>query len=250
LIIRENRIKLDNVDAKYALNYEGNNKIFRDALYFDLEHCVYKVPICVGVFGCCYYDEKNNDVVITQYMIEGKSDVKEILVMAKEYFLKMYNKYNKRYIVTFSGNNDFSVINALLLKYKVNINIRELFKEVDLQIEFKKATDTCIGLKNLENLFGIHREGEVISGTNLAKTFSKIVKDPFYYSRMPAEKKEKILIYNEQDVANLVKINLLWNKIMPNCIQKIKAEKLDMEQKRKNEEKSKANSEWKSYLTD
>lgn len=243
MIIRENRIKLDKVDTKYALNYEGNNTIFKDALYFDLEHCVYKVPICVGVFGCCYYDEKENAVVTTQYMIEGKNDIREILVMAKAYFLKMYNVHNKRYIVTFSGNNDFSVINALLLKYKVNINIRELFREVDLQVEFKKSTDTCIGLKNLENIFGIHREGEVISGTNLAKTFSKIVKDPFYYSRMPVEKKEKILIYNEQDVVNLVKINLLWNKTMPTCIQEIKKEKFEAEQKRKLEEKSKANSE-------
>ena len=61
-------------------------------------------------------------------------------------------------------------------------------------------------LKTLEKKFNIEREGEVMSGSNLAKTFHKVLKDREYFERMPKEKIEKILVYNEQDVVNLFHI--------------------------------------------
>ena len=54
------------------------------------------------------------------------------------------------------------------------------------------AIEHSIGLKNLEKQFGIIRESEVISGSNLAKTFHKVMKDKDYIKRMPREKIEKI----------------------------------------------------------
>ena len=60
---------------------------------------------------------------------------------------------------------------------------------------------------------GIKREGELISGSTLAKTFGKVVKDKDYINRMPQEKIEKILLYNEQDVVNLFHILTKWNTI-------------------------------------
>lgn len=69
-----------------------------------------------------------------------------------------------------------------------------------------------IGLKKLEKVFDIVREGEVISGSNLAKTFHKVMKDKSYFKRMPEEKIEKILLYNEQDVINLYYIYVNWKK--------------------------------------
>ncbi|ARC85152.1 hypothetical protein RSJ17_11925 [Clostridium argentinense] len=115
----------------------------------------------------------------------------------------MIEEYNKKYIVTFSGNNDFTVINYLYEKHKINFKIEEHFKDIDLQKYYEKSMKTSIGLKNLESKFNITRESEIISGSNLAKIFSKIINDEEYFNRMPMGKKEKILLYNMQDVVSL-----------------------------------------------
>ena len=140
-------------------------------------------------------------------------EVVDILVLAKKYFLKM-REIGKKSIVTFSGNNDYTVINYLFKKYNINFNIEGEFKSIDIQKEYEKSKKTSIGLKNLEKLFEIFREGEVISGSNLAKTFHKVLKDDEYIERMPKEKIDTILLYNEQDVVNLFKILTLWGRYM------------------------------------
>ena len=93
-------------------------------------------------------------------------------------------------------------------------NIEGEFKSIDIQKEYEKSKKTSIGLKNLEKLFEIFREGEVISGSNLAKTFHKVLKDDEYIERMPKEKIDTILLYNEQDVVNLFKILTSWGRYM------------------------------------
>jgi uncharacterized protein YprB with RNaseH-like and TPR domain len=189
---------------------EGQNDLLKSALFFDLEHYVYKKPICIGVFGCCYYNPSDNTLKVTQYMIETKSDAHIIVRMAKNYFENALQE-NKNNIVTFSGNNDFTVINYLLDKYKIKLDFDRFFK-VDIQELFKKYTGICTGLKVIEKQFNIMRENKSISGANLAKTFSKIMKDDEYIHRMPKEKIEKILLYNEQDVVSLFEILANWNK--------------------------------------
>lgn len=196
------------------LNKDEPN-IFKDAVYFDLEHYVYKKPICIGVFGCCHYDEDLNKLVVTQYMIENKYEVHTLLLLAKDYFQKMHTQFKKNYIVTFSGNNDFTVINYLFNQYKVEFDIKNYFEEIDLQKEFSKISENkeSIGLKNLEKIAGINRKSELISGATIAKTFSKIIKDSDYINRIPEEKVEKILKYNSDDVVNLFYIYVRWKKI-------------------------------------
>ncbi|MGG7163588.1 ribonuclease H-like domain-containing protein [Clostridium ihumii] len=217
MIIKEQTIPVKDFNIENALSIEGHNDLFKEAIFFDLEHYVYKKPVCVGVFGSGYYDEKENTLKITQYMIENKFELKKILEWSKTYFLDLIKKKNKKYIITFSGNNDFTVINYLYNKYNINFKIEDYLKDVDLQKEYEKAMNTSIGLKNLECKFDIKRESEVISGSNLAKTFSKIMKDTEYFNRMPEEKKEKILLYNMQDVVSLFYIYVNWNKyIIPN----------------------------------
>ena len=98
----------------------------------------------------------------------------------------------------------------LILWYLYNFN--DEFDAIDVQKEYEKYMGTSIGLKNLEKQFDIFREGEVISGSNLAKTFHKVLKDDTYIMRMPKEKIEKILLYNEQDVVNLYHILNNWKK--------------------------------------
>ena len=210
MIIKLNSVKVGEISIEGSLDIDGNKQLFKDALFFDLEHYIYKKPICIGVFGCCVYDEITNELKVTQYMAENKKDAIEILTLAKNYFEEMKNKYNKKYIVTFSGNNDFTVINYLLKAHKIDFLLEGYFGEVDLQKCYEKAEGTCIGLKALEKKFDIERESELISGSNLAKTFSKIVKDNEYINRMPQEKKDKILLYNQQDVVSLFYIYVDW----------------------------------------
>jgi uncharacterized protein YprB with RNaseH-like and TPR domain len=210
VITKHNSIKVGEISMEGSLTINEKKELFKDALFFDLEHYIYKKPICIGVFGCCFYDEISNELKVTQYMAENKKDAIEILSLAKNYFEEMKIKYNKKYIVTFSGNNDFTVINYLLKAHKIDFVLEGYFQEIDLQKCYEKAEGTCIGLKALEKIFEIDRESELMSGSNLAKTFGKIVKDDDYINRMPQEKKDKILLYNEQDVVSLFYIYIDW----------------------------------------
>ncbi|GAA0721741.1 ribonuclease H-like domain-containing protein [Clostridium malenominatum] len=210
MIIREKSFLVEDILEEHCLKI-SDEMIYKESIFFDLEHYVYRKPICIGVFGSCYYDSNTNKINITQYMIENKEDSKEILKLAKEYFEHVIK--DKKYIVTFSGNNDFTVIKYLFQKYKIDFDISSRFIHIDIQKEYEKCKKTSIGLKALEKEFDIQRESELISGQNLAKTFSKLVKDEEYINRMPNEKKEKILLYNEQDVVSLFYMSVDWNKI-------------------------------------
>lgn len=209
MIIRENIIEVSEINTKNIFKVDGYDKFINNAIFFDLEHYVYKKPICIGVFGCCYFDDKSNSLKVTQYMIERSEDNSTIVKMAKDYFNKMYND-GKNFIVTFSGNNDFTVINYLLKKYKIQFDFSN-FVSLDIQELFKQCTGICTGLKIIEKQFNIVRNFQPISGSNLAKTFSKIIKDEHYIERMPKEKVEKILLYNEQDVVSLFEILTNWH---------------------------------------
>lgn len=211
MIIRENTIEVSSSLDEFILKTETINRKPEELIFFDLEHYVYKKPKCIGVFGACIYE--NNKLHVTQYMIENKGEVIQILDLAKKYFIKMKRK-GKKAIVTFSGNNDYTVINYLFNKYRIGFNFSKEFEDIDIQREYEKEKKHSIGLKNLEKEFGIHREGELISGSNLAKTFNKILKDKDYIVRMPKEKVETILLYNEQDVVNLYNIYVLWKNFV------------------------------------
>lgn len=211
MIIRENRVKVEGYIEEYMMKSQGKEYSPEEIIFFDLEHYVYKKPKCIGVFGACEYDNKNSNILVTQYMIEDKDEAVNILHLAKEYFIKMKEK-GKKAIITFSGNNDFTVINYLFKENGIYYNFDEEFDSIDIQKEYEKYKKLSIGLKKLEKVFQIFREGEVISGSNLAKTFHKVMKDKGYFKRMPEEKIEKILLYNEQDVINLYYIYVNWKK--------------------------------------
>ena len=234
MIIRENIIEVDSVNREFMLKTADINRQPEELIFFDLEHYVYKKPKCIGVFGACIFE--NGKLFVTQYMIENKYESVQILELAKKYFLKMKNK-GKKAIVTFSGNNDYTVINYLFKKYGIDLNFSKEFEDIDIQREYEKEMKHSIGLKNLEKDFNIHREGEVISGSNLAKTFNKVLKDKDYILRMPKEKIETILLYNEQDVTNLYNIYMLWKSY-------VKKEDEKIEKNDTNKEKSKLKEEF------
>ena len=234
MIIENKTIKVEDFTEDNVLKILDKN-ILDKAIFFDLEHYLYKKPICVGVFGAGVYNKEKNEVNTTQYMIENREDSYQILHMAKKYFKEMKFK-GKEYIVTFSGDNDFFVINYLFEKHFIEYNFEENFKLVDLQTEYEKKYQKNIGLKNLEKLCNIERKGHVMSGMTLAKTFSKVMRDNKYINRMPDEKKKRILNYNQQDVINLFHIMKDWEKIKLKDIVKME-EKREVEKLLRNENK-------------
>lgn len=211
MIIRENNVNVEEFSDEFMIKPENREYYPNELVFFDLEHYVYKKPKCIGVFGACEFIKERNEILVTQYMIEDRDEVSDILYLARNYFNNMKQK-GKKAIVTFSGNNDFTVINYLFKQYGIEYDFEKEFDSIDIQKEYEKNKTTSIGLKNLEKLFDIIREGEVISGSNLAKTFHKVLKDKSYFKRMPEEKIEKILLYNEQDVVNLYHIYVKWKK--------------------------------------
>jgi uncharacterized protein YprB with RNaseH-like and TPR domain len=211
VIIRENKVNVEEYMDEFMIKSQGKEYNPGEIIFFDLEHYVYKKPKCIGVFGACEYDKGNNNILVTQYMIEDRDEATNILYLAKDYFIKMKQK-GKKAIITFSGNNDFTVINYLFKENGISYDFNKEFDSIDIQKEYEKYKKISIGLKKLEKIFNIEREGEVISGSNLAKTFHKVMKDKSYFKRMPEEKIEKILLYNEQDVINLYYIYVNWKK--------------------------------------
>lgn len=211
MIIRENNIRVLDYVEEDMLSHEELDYLPRDLIFFDLEHYVYKKPKCIGVFGACVFDSFKKEINVTQYMIENKYENEDILILAKKYF-EAQKATGKKAIVTFSGNNDFTVIKYLFDKYGIEFDFENEFDSVDIQKEYERYKGKSIGLKNLEKIFEIFRDGDVISGSNLAKTFHKVMKDKDYIKRMPKEKIDKILLYNEQDVVSLYHMYTNWNK--------------------------------------
>ena len=208
MIINKTTLDAGEIDLENCLQLKGDREVYKNALYLDLEHLIYKVPICIGVFGVCTYNPVENTVEAVQYMIQNKQDAHEVLYVARDYLLANKSKY----IVTFAGQNDFSVINYLFAKHKIKLDIESKYTLIDLQKKYLKYTGNTTGLKSLEKVFDIEREGELISGSNLAKTFAKLMKEPEYGENMTQEKVERILTYNLNDVVNLFHITTNWNK--------------------------------------
>ncbi|MGL4772338.1 MAG: ribonuclease H-like domain-containing protein [Clostridium sp.] len=229
MIIRENNIRVLDALNDGMIHHDEVDFLPKELIFFDLEHYVYKKPKCIGVFGACVYDGNKKELNVTQYMIENKYEVEDLLVLAKNYFeLQKHN--GKKAIVTFSGNNDFTVIKYLFEKYGIKYDFDKEFASVDIQKEYERSKGTSIGLKNLEKIFEIYREGDVISGSNLAKTFHKVMKDKDYIKRMPSEKIEKILLYNEQDVVSLYHMYTNWEHYINSKVEEVESIQEDEEE--------------------
>lgn len=128
MIIRENKVNVEEYSDEFMIKPQDREYNPEDLIFFDLEHYVYKKPKCIGVFGACEFDKRNSKILVTQYMIEDRDEAIDILYLARNYFIKMKKK-GKKAIVTFSGNNDFTVINYLLMKIRfITILTRNLIQ--------------------------------------------------------------------------------------------------------------------------
>ncbi|WBW96152.1 ribonuclease H-like domain-containing protein [Oceanirhabdus sp. W0125-5] len=199
-----------NIDGKEV----SSREICEKGVFLDLEHYVYKKPIGVVVFGACIFDKNINELQFLQYMMENRGEKQIVLSQAEEYLRYMYECKGKRYIITFSGNNDFLVLKHLSENEMFDFNVVNRLKHVDIQKEYEKFEKKIIGLKKLEEIMNIQRESEVLNGAKIARTFGKIFSKENY--RMANEKRDKLLLYNQQDVLSLYYIMEKWKSMFLN----------------------------------
>lgn len=206
MIIKRETLPVDPPPYPAALSDRQGNQIYDNALFLDLEHYINKVPICIGVFGIATYEDGALHAV--QYMIENQKDAEALLVIMRDFF----KKDRHRYLVTFAGGNDVTVIHRLFEQAGFPIDLHKRYEAVDLQKIYHDYTGEQIGLKALEKIFEIGREEEeLISGRALARTFQRMFKDNRYAARMPRGKDALILRYNLSDVVNLFHILVRWH---------------------------------------
>lgn len=228
-------INVEDVQEDYYINVDGKNvlcsEVCEKGIFLDLEHYVYKKPIGIVVFGACTYDSRKKGLKFIQFMMENKEEKRIVLSQAEEFFRYMYEFEDKRYIITFSGNNDFLVMKHLFNEEKFDFRKIKRFGHVDIQKEYEKAKKKIIGLKKLENYMGIERQGEVLNGAKMARTFGKMFSRANY--RLNVLKKDKLLEYNQQDVLSLYYILNKWDEMIIN--KKIDERILEIEERKQRE---------------
>lgn len=203
------RIDLAEAAATDPLLSKGTD-ISRSSVFLDLEHYIYRKPICIGIFGAAVIE--GQELVLTQYFLENKADLKGLINAAHDY-LNDKRRSGYEHLVTFAGQNDLLMIHAMFLKFKIKTDLRVLFESFDLQSAFKQEFHGVVGLTALEQFAGIYRQGPEISGSTIAKTFASVMADPTYIKRMPQEKIYRLLAYNQMDVENLYYIMMNWSNI-------------------------------------
>jgi len=211
-------IKVDGSFKDYMIDVNGKevpcSEVCENGIFLDLEHYVYKKPIGVVVFGACILDKDTNELQFLQYMMENRGEKQIVLSQAEEYLRYMYECKGKRYIITFSGNNDFLVLKHLSENELFDFNVVSRLNHVDVQKEYEKLEKKIIGLKKLEGIMNIKRESEVLNGAKIARTFGKMFSKENY--RMANDKREKLLLYNQQDVLSLYFIMEKWKELFIN----------------------------------
>ena len=209
MIERITRYNLNELTEEYGFSFK-NTQGLDDSIFLDMEHYIYRKPIALGIFGAAVRD--GDELVCTQYFLENRKDLKGLVKTSYNY-LKEKQKAGYSQLVAFAAKNDLNVLHTMFRKYWLKSDLREEFKVVDLQSEFKKAYSETISLEALEDFTEIHRQGPSISGSTIAKTFANIVGDADYIHRMPKEKMVRLLDYNRMDVVNLFFIMANWDKI-------------------------------------
>lgn len=208
MITQTSRIDLDQSGANPLLIKARD--IHNTSVFLDLEHYIYKKPICIGIFGAAVVEA--DQLVLTQYFLENKTDSKGLIKASHDY-LQEKKRQGFEHLVTFAGQNDLMMLHAMFTKFGIDTDLRQLFSAIDLQSEFKAEYHGIVGLTALEQFAGIHRQGPEISGSTIAKTFASIMADPAYIHRMPREKIGRLLAYNQMDVENLYHIMMNWGNI-------------------------------------
>ena len=208
MIVRTTRIKL-RAAGNRPLLINGRD-IHETAVFLDLEHYIYRKPICIGIFGAAVVEA--GELVLTQYFLENRGDLKGLITSAHDYLLEK-RAAGYEYLVTFAGQNDLMMLHAMFVKFGIKTDLRQVFDPVDLQSVFKQEFSGIIGLNALEDFCGIRREGPDISGSTIAKTFANVMADPGYIHRIPEDKIDRLLAYNQQDVENLCHILLNWGSL-------------------------------------
>ncbi len=221
MITFKDMFSLTEDNEEFAFRYK-DAPILHEAVFVDLEHYIFRQPVCVGIFGAAYMIDRR--LQTEQYFLESARDLKTLTLASLEFLMKKKAEGYK-YLVTFAGKNDLMMIHAMFRKYGLTTDLRKEFICIDVQREFEKRFKIGIGLKPLEILSGINREGGDMSGASIAKTFARIMRDPEYIRRMDRQKIHRLIEYNKQDVVSLYHILAGWYELSDELIALYTSEK-------------------------
>ncbi|PKK40401.1 hypothetical protein ABB02_00257 [Clostridiaceae bacterium JG1575] len=182
----------------------------QNVVFLDLEHYIYRKPVCIGIFGAAR--QEGADLVTTQFFLQNKQDLPH-LVHESRLYLEKVQKEGATHLVAFAAKNDWLVLEEMFFRFDEPLEILDDFEIIDLQRVAYKEFRLNMGLGLLEELAGVDRQGEEVSGSTLAKTFAALMEDPLYCYRMPKEKMSRFLSYNHMDVLNMAKIFARWDDI-------------------------------------
>lgn len=248
MLIFEKIIKEEETEFPYEFLYEGKG-ILETSVFLDLEHYIFRKPICIGIFGAACV--RDGDLICTQYMLQNRRDLKGLVRSCFDY-LKERKSEGYSCLVTFAGANDIMVLNAMAERFHLDPGILKEFIHIDIQREFRKKHHVTTGLKTIEEIMGIVRNEGAPSGMSIAKTFARIMKEPEYSDRMDKAKIRRLIEYNREDVVNLYSILKNFNGKFDEKVSGLKAKREAEAEKRaalklineeKEEKKSKASSE-------
>ena len=165
-----------------------------DSIFFDIETTGFS-PITSSVYlvGCLYRDGQN--IVISQFFAENKSEEKELLIP----FMKLLSHFKT--IITFNGIG----FDIPFIKAKCDaLNIEEHFRDFEYLDIFKLVSNIKFLLKQanykqktIESFLGIHRD-DIFSGGELINVYDD------YVITHSKEAEHLLLLHNYEDVLGML----------------------------------------------
>lgn len=173
-----------------------------DLLLFDIETTGFSPDITsIYLIGCCYY--QNNSWNLIQFFADD--------YISEEMLLKSFLSLAKnfRILVHFNGSGfDIPYIQKKLVHYKIAFSF-DSFLQLDL---YKKIVPykNLLNLPNLkqktvEDFLGLPRV-DTYTGGELIEVYVNYMKAKFSHREEMEEEFQKLLLHNEEDVTNLIRL--------------------------------------------
>lgn len=173
-----------------------------DLLLFDIETTGFSPDITsIYLIGCCYY--QNNSWNLLQFFADDYIS-EEIILKA---FISLAKNF--RIMVHFNGSGfDIPYIQKKLAHYNIDFSF-DSFLHLDLYkkvFPYKKILNLPnLKQKTVEDFLGLPRE-DAYSGGELIEVYVNYMKDKFGHKTEMEEEFQKLLLHNEEDVTNLIRL--------------------------------------------
>lgn len=173
-----------------------------EILLFDIETTGFSPDISsIYLIGCCYY--QNSSWNLIQFFADDYISEQTIL----QNFIDFAKKY--KVMIHYNGNGfDIPYLKKKLIHYHMNFTF-DSFLQIDLYkkiFPYKKMLSlTNLKQKTIEDFLNLPRV-DSYSGGELIEVYVSYMKDKFGHKPAMQDDMEKLLLHNEEDVCNLIRI--------------------------------------------